>query len=80
MTLSHIADPEKYNVPQPPFKTEEEAIRWVEWYIPFSIKPISPNAKCRFVQVFTSVHAMKTVCKELGKAIFAQQGQNPTPQ
>ena len=53
------------------FKTEEEAIEWVEMRLPIAIKPSKP-AKTQFLSPFTSSHAYREVAKILGKQLFKE--------
>ena len=53
------------------FKTEEEAIEWVEMRLPIVIKPSKPT-KTQFVSPYSSCHAYREVAKILGKQLFKE--------
>jgi len=58
------------------FKTEKEAIRWVDMNIPIMITP-KRVCKYKFTYPFSSIHAHKEIVNQLGKQLFKyQQKQN----
>ena len=54
------------------FKTEEDAIEWVRFNIPFAVLP-KGKAKTKFIYPFKSYHAQMQIVEYLGKALFKQQ-------
>jgi len=52
------------------FNSEEELLQFIYLHIPLAIKPISKIAKSSLVTPFTSMHALKEVCKQLAEKLF----------
>jgi hypothetical protein len=55
------------------FKTEDEAIEWVMFYMPIMVRPKSKKAQYEWISPFSSNHAYRTICDELGKRLFELQ-------
>lgn len=58
------------------FKTEAEAIEFIDLHIPFAIKAKSKHAKSLLVSPFTSQHAHRSVVEHLGKKLFKHSKEN----
>ncbi len=53
-----------------PFKTEQDAIAWIQHNIPFAVRTVSKRAKTMLVNPFSSGHAFKEITEHLGKELF----------